>query len=50
MLPAVLVAACAGLALLETLVVKMRILVVPRLLAVGAVVGVLGIAAKLAGA
>ena len=49
-LPAVLVAACAGLALVETLVVKMRILLVPRLLAVGAVVGVLGIAAKLVGA
>jgi formate hydrogenlyase subunit 4 len=49
-LPAVLVAACAALALLETLVVKMRILLVPRLLAVGAIVGVLGIAAKLAGA
>ena len=49
-LPALLVAACAGLALLETLIVKMRILVVPRLLAVGAIVGVLGIAAKLAGA
>ncbi|MBV8257173.1 MAG: NADH-quinone oxidoreductase subunit H, partial [Actinobacteria bacterium] len=32
-LPATLVALCAGLALLETLVAKMRILVVPRLLA-----------------
>ncbi len=49
-LPVVLVAACAALAVLETLVAKMRILVVPRLLAVGTIVGVLGIAAKLAGA
>ena len=50
LLPVVLGAACSGVALLETLLVKMRILVVPRLLAVGAVVGVLGIAARLAGA
>jgi formate hydrogenlyase subunit 4 len=49
-LPVVLVAGCGGLAVVETLFVKMRILVVPRLLAVGAVVGVLGIAARLAGA
>jgi len=50
LLPFVLVAGCGGLALLETLVVKMRILLVPRLLAVGAAAAVLGIAARLAGA
>jgi formate hydrogenlyase subunit 4 len=42
-LPVVLVALCAALALTETLVVKMRILLVPRLLAVGAAVALLGI-------
>ncbi|MBV8259038.1 MAG: NADH-quinone oxidoreductase subunit H, partial [Actinobacteria bacterium] len=46
-LPATLVALCAGLALLETLVAKMRILVVPRLLALGTVIAVLGVAARL---
>jgi formate hydrogenlyase subunit 4 len=46
-LPVVLVLLCAGLALAETLVVKMRILLVPRLLAVGAVVALLGIASWL---
>jgi formate hydrogenlyase subunit 4 len=46
-LPAMLVLLCAGLALAETLVVKMRILLVPRLLAVGAVVALLGIASWL---
>jgi formate hydrogenlyase subunit 4 len=46
-LPAVLALLCAGLALAETLVVKMRILLVPRLLAVGAVVALLGIASWL---
>ena len=40
---AVLVVLCAGLALTETLVAKMRILLVPRLLAVGAAVALLGI-------
>ena len=39
-----LVVLCAALALTETLVAKMRILLVPRLLAVGAVVALLGIA------
>ena len=46
-LPVVLVVLCAALALTETLVAKMRILLVPRLLAVGAVVALLGIAAWL---
>jgi formate hydrogenlyase subunit 4 len=41
-LPVVLVAVCAALALTETLVVKMRILLVPRLLAAGAVAALLG--------
>ena len=49
-LPAALVCLCAGLALVETLFAKMRILLVPRLLAVGALIGVLGVAARLAGA
>jgi hypothetical protein len=43
----VLVLLCAGLALAETLVVKMRILLVPRLLAAGGVVALLGIVAQL---
>jgi formate hydrogenlyase subunit 4 len=47
LLPVVLALLCAGLALAETLVVKMRILLVPRLLAVGAVVALLGIASWL---
>jgi formate hydrogenlyase subunit 4 len=46
-LPVVLAALCAGLAVTETLVVKMRILLVPRLLAAGATVALLGIAAWL---
>jgi formate hydrogenlyase subunit 4 len=48
-LPAVLVGLCAGLAVLETLVAKMRVLLVPRFLAVGMVVALLGIAAWLVG-
>ena len=44
LLPVVLVLLCAGLALVETLVVKMRILLVPRLLAVGGAIALLGIA------
>jgi formate hydrogenlyase subunit 4 len=48
-LPLALVVLCAGLALAETLVAKMRILLVPRLLAVGAGVALLGIAAQLVG-
>ena len=38
---------CAALALVETLVAKMRVLLVPRLLAAGAVAALLGIAAWL---
>ena len=47
LLPVVLVVLCAGLALTETLVAKMRILLVPRLIAVGAAVALLGIVALL---
>ena len=43
-LPAVLALLCAALALTETLVAKMRVLLVPRLLAVGAAAALLGIA------
>ena len=49
-LPLVLAVLCAALALLETLVVKMRILLVPRLLAAGAAAALLGIASWLVGA
>jgi formate hydrogenlyase subunit 4 len=49
LLPVALVALCAALALTETLVVKMRILLVPRLLAVGAAAALLGIISNLAG-
>ena len=48
-LPVVLAAMCAGLALLETLVAKMRILRAPRFLAAGALMAGLGITARLAG-
>ncbi len=41
-LPLVLVALCAALALTETLVAKTRVLLVPRLLAVGAAAALLG--------
>jgi formate hydrogenlyase subunit 4 len=44
LLPLVLVALCGGLALTETLTAKMRILLVPRLLAVGAIAALLGVA------
>ena len=43
LLPATLTLLCLALALTETLVAKMRILVVPRLLAVGAAVALLGV-------
>jgi formate hydrogenlyase subunit 4 len=43
LLPVVLVVLCAALALTETLVAKMRILLAPRLLAVGAGVALLGL-------
>ena len=49
LLPAVLVVLCAALALIETLVAKMRILLVPRLLVAGAVAALLGIATWLVG-
>jgi formate hydrogenlyase subunit 4 len=49
LLPVVLVVLCAGLALTETLVAKMRILLAPRLLAVGAAVALLGVVAHLVG-
>jgi formate hydrogenlyase subunit 4 len=42
-LPFALVALCAGLAVTETLVAKMRVLLVPRMLAVGAAVALLGV-------
>ncbi len=48
-LPVALSALCALLAVTETLLVKMRVLIVPRLLAVGAAVAVLGVAARLTG-
>ena len=49
-LPVALVPLCAALAIIETILAKMRILVVPRLLAVGAAAALLGIAAWIAGA
>ena len=48
-LPAVLVLLCAALAVLETLVAKLRILVVPRLLGVAGGLALLGVVAWLAG-
>jgi formate hydrogenlyase subunit 4 len=47
-LPVALVGLCAALALTETLVAKARILAAPRLVGVGAVVALLGVAAWLA--
>ncbi|HKY24742.1 MAG TPA: NADH-quinone oxidoreductase subunit H [Gaiella sp.] len=47
LLPIALVALCAALALTETLVSKLRILLVPRLVSVAAVVALLGVAAWL---
>ena len=41
--PVVLVVLCAALALVETLVAKMRILLAPRLVAVGAAAAFLGV-------
>jgi len=49
LLPVWLAVLCGALALTETLVVKMRVLLVPRLLAAGAVAALLGIAAHLVG-
>jgi formate hydrogenlyase subunit 4 len=47
LLPAVLAVLCAALALTETLVAKMRILLAPRLLAVAGVLALLGVVARL---
>lgn len=49
LLPVAIALLCALLSVTETLVAKMRVLLVPRLLAVGALVALLGIAARLAG-
>jgi formate hydrogenlyase subunit 4 len=49
LLPVVLIVLCAVLALAETLVAKMRVLLVPRLLAAGAGAALLGIASWLVG-
>jgi formate hydrogenlyase subunit 4 len=46
-LPAALAVLCAALALTETLVAKLRILLAPRLLAVGALAALLGVASWL---
>jgi formate hydrogenlyase subunit 4 len=48
-LPGVLTGLCAALAVIETLLAKMRVLLVPRLLAVGMAAALLGIAAWIAG-
>jgi formate hydrogenlyase subunit 4 len=50
LLPVALVVLCAALAIVETLLAKMRMLLVPRLLAVGLVAGLLGTAAWISGA
>ena len=47
LLPLVLVVLCALLALVETLLVKLRILVVPRMLGAGAAIALLGLVAWL---
>jgi formate hydrogenlyase subunit 4 len=49
LVPVALVVLCAGLAVVETLVAKMRVLLVPRVLAIGAAAALLGIAAHLVG-
>ncbi len=46
-LPLVLVALCAGLAVTETFTAKMRILLAPRLLAIGGIAALLGVASWL---
>jgi formate hydrogenlyase subunit 4 len=48
-LPLVLVALCGGLAVVESIVAKVRILLVPRLIAIGAAVALLGIVTWLMG-
>jgi formate hydrogenlyase subunit 4 len=47
LLPLALVVLCAALALMETLIAKMRILLAPRLIALGGVAALLGIASWL---
>ncbi len=47
LLPVVLIVLCAAFALVETLVAKMRVLLVPRLLAAGGIAALLGIASWL---
>jgi formate hydrogenlyase subunit 4 len=47
LLPVALAVLCAALAVTETFVAKMRVLLVPRLLAVGMIVALLGVAAHL---
>jgi formate hydrogenlyase subunit 4 len=49
LVPVGLVVLCGALAVVETLVAKMRVLLVPRLLAIGAAAALLGIAAHLVG-
>jgi formate hydrogenlyase subunit 4 len=49
-LPVALIALCAALAIVETFLAKLRVLLVPRLLAVGLAAALLGIAAWIAGA
>jgi formate hydrogenlyase subunit 4 len=49
LLPVALAVLCGALALTETLVAKMRVLLVPRLLAVGAIVALLGIVTQVVG-
>jgi formate hydrogenlyase subunit 4 len=49
LLPAEITAMCGALAVAETLVVKMRVLLAPRLLGVAAVVALLGVVARQAG-
>jgi formate hydrogenlyase subunit 4 len=46
-LPVALLLLCAGLALVETLTAKMRILLAPRLLALGGIAALLGVASWL---
>ncbi len=49
LLPAAVTVLCAAFAFVETILAKMRVLLVPRLLAVGVVAALLGIAAWLVG-
>lgn len=49
LLPVTLAALCSALAVIETLVVKMRVLLAPRLLGVAGLTALLGVAARLVG-